>query len=73
MSTPRVGIHAPRIPLLDVAAVDTVLTVLLALIVARLMHWPFWATALGLFLVSVPAHWLAGVETRVIEAMRSSC
>ena len=56
LSTPRQGIHAHRMPGIDIATVDTVGTVVIAYGVSKYMDWPFLATAVGTFAVGVGVH-----------------
>ena len=56
LSTPRQGIHAHRIPGMDIATVDTVGTVVIAYGVSKYMNWPFLATAVGTFALGVGVH-----------------
>lgn len=61
---PREGLHAARIPGLDVALWDVVGTIVGAVIVARVMRWPVAWTVAGAFVVGVVAHWAFCVPTR---------
>ena len=63
LGKPREGVHRYRI--LDVAVVDVVLTLLVAWAVSVGTQWPFWACALGLFLVGIVAHRAFCVHTKV--------
>ena len=65
LSTPRQGIHALRIPIIDVAAVDTIGTVAGAYGLSKLMDWPFSLTTGGLFGLSVYFHHLYNIDTTV--------
>jgi hypothetical protein len=49
---------------------DTTLTVLFAYALARGMHWPFWAVLVGLVALSIPAHALVHVDSRVLRLVR---
>lgn len=64
MSTPREGIHATRIPVLDVALWDVVGTVVVAVVVALVFRWPVWATLAGAFLLGVLVHAALKIKTR---------
>ena len=65
LGRPREGIHAARIPGLDVALWDVVGTICIAGGVAALAGWPIGKTILIALLLGVLAHALFGVRTRV--------
>ena len=67
--TPRAGMHALRIPVLDVALVDVAGTLVIAGLLARWLRVRFWKVCLALFVAGVVAHRLAGVRTRVDVAL----
>ena len=56
LTTPREGIHAHRIPILDIATVDTVATVGAGYVISKYMNWSFLGTTIGLFALSIPVH-----------------
>jgi hypothetical protein len=69
VGTPRVGVHRVRIPLLDVALFDTVATAVLGVLLARAAHWRAPWVLLTLFLISLPVHWMVGVETQLVRRL----
>lgn len=69
LSAPRQGMHALRIPILDVAAVDTLGTLAGAYALARFMDWPFLPTAGALFVSSIYFHHLYHIDTKVMETI----
>lgn len=66
---PYRGIHAARIPLVDVALWDVVFTVVGALVVARWGGWRPAAVVVAALCLSVPAHLLFCVRTRAVAAL----
>ncbi len=66
---PRVGMHRLRIPGLDVAVVDALGTVLVALALARWRRWHVGLTLLGALLAAIVAHRLFCVNTRLNVAL----
>jgi len=72
MTTPREGIHSLRIPILDIAAVDTVATIAGAYGISRVTGWSFPKTTIGLFGVAMIAHHLFHVETKVMELVQDT-
>ena len=69
MATPREGIHALRVPFLDVAAVDLAGTALLAWALSARTRASFWAVFAGLMVLAVVVHWWLGVRTRLNAAL----
>ena len=67
--SPRKGAHASRIPLLDVATVDTIGTIVIALLVAYMLDWSYWKTVLGAFAIALFMHVLFGVRTKITAAL----
>ena len=65
LSTPRIGIHAMRIPILDIAAVDTIGTLAGSYGLSKWMGWSFTLTTGGLFAASLYFHHLYNVDTTV--------
>jgi hypothetical protein len=66
---PREGIHAARIPVIDVALWDVVFTVLGAAAVARWGRWNPWTVVLLALGLSLPAHLLCCVPTRMVTLL----
>ena len=66
---PGTGVHAMRIPVLDIAVVDTSLTFMGAWAIQRV--WfpavPYWKVFLVFFLIGELMHWLFCVKSRVLE------
>ena len=67
---PRSGPHAYRIPLIDVAAIDLILTILLGFFLSKYLFgsrtsYSFWITFLILFVISIIAHRAFCVRTTV--------
>lgn len=56
LTTPREGIHAHRIPYLDIATIDTVGTVGAGYVISKYTGWSFLTTTIGLFALSIPVH-----------------
>jgi hypothetical protein len=63
ISTPRQGIHAHRIPILDIATVDTVGTLALAYGISKYMDWPFLATTVGTFAAGIGVHHVMKIDS----------
>jgi len=66
---PRTGVHTRRIPVLDIALADTVMTVIGAW---ALQHWvfpdvPFWKVFLAFFIFGEILHWMTCVKTPVTQ------
>lgn len=64
---PRTGAHAIRIPVLDIALVDTVATVALAAAIAWVTGINFLLTLAVLFVVGELAHKVFCVRTAVVK------
>lgn len=64
---PRTGAHSYRI--LDIAIVDTVLTVLLALLTAWATRTGIWQNLLFWFIAGEIAHWAFGTQTAVLTKL----
>ena len=64
---PRTGLHSIRIPVLDIALVDTVATVALAGAIAWVTGLNFWLTLAVLFVVGEIAHKIFCVRTQVVK------
>jgi hypothetical protein len=69
LSTPRKGIHASRIPILDIAAVDTVGTIAIAYGVSKYMNWSFLATTVGLFGLGEAFHHAYNIKTPIHDKL----
>jgi hypothetical protein len=67
--TPYTGAHAWRIPGFDVALVDTIATLLAAVLLAPVLGHSPWLVCLLLLLISVPVHILFCVQTRVVRLL----
>jgi hypothetical protein len=65
LGKPRKGAHAIRIPLLDIAAIDVLLTLWAAWGIATWWDIPFWASFLGLLLLGIFFHWFFCVKTKI--------
>ena len=65
---PGTGVHRWRIPILDIALVDTLLTILLAFGIFKTFNFKsFWIVMLWTFIVGEVFHWLACTQTRGIK------
>lgn len=67
---PREGAHAIRIPILDIALVDTAATVALAAAIAWVTGLNFWLTLAVLFVVGELAHKVFCVDTKVTDVFK---
>jgi hypothetical protein len=65
MSQPREGIHAHRIPILDVATVDTLGTIAGGYLLAKWMDWSSWKTIIALFAISLPVHHYFRIDSKL--------
>lgn len=61
----REGVHSIRV--MDVAAVDVVLTIMGAVVLARVFHWNVGWTLLGVFVLGVIMHRIFCVNTKINE------
>lgn len=61
---PRQGVHKYRIPVLDIALVDTVLTVLLSIVIAKIFKVSFLLTFIVFILLGVVVHKIFCVDTK---------
>lgn len=66
---PREGVHAYRIPGVDLAAVDVIATFVLALIIYMLVGHSLGYITAGLFGLGIIAHALFGVPTKLNVAL----
>jgi hypothetical protein len=65
---PGTGVHRWRIPILNIALVDTLMTVLLAFGIFKIFNFKsFWIVMLWTFIVGEISHWLACTRTQVIK------
>lgn len=65
LGRPREGVHKYRIPILDIAAADTLLTVLLALVVSKIFKVSFLWSFIATILLGIILHKLFCVETTI--------
>ena len=66
---PRTGVHSTRIPVLDWALADTLMTVVLAWILARWLRKPFLFVFILTFLVGEFSHVIFCVDTAFTHRM----
>ena len=66
---PRKGAHSYRIPILDIAAVDLILTILAAWAIAKYFDYSFWMTFLVLFILGYFFHVIFCVDTKFTKFM----
>ena len=65
---PGTGVHRWRVPILNVAVVDTALTILLAFEIFKIFNFKsFWIVLLWTLVVGEVFHWLACTKTQVIK------
>ena len=65
---PGTGVHRWRIPILNIALVDTLMTVLLAFGIFKIFNFKsFWIVMLWTFIVGEIFHWLACTRSQVIK------
>jgi hypothetical protein len=64
LGRPREGVHAARIPGVDVALWDVVGTIVGGLLIAWVTGWSVWATVACAFVAGVVAHLLFCIQTR---------
>lgn len=63
---PRIGAHEKRIPVLDIAFTDTILTVIVAWVIYKYCNYTSYWKVLGvLILIGIIAHELFCVKTRL--------
>ena len=70
---PRTGVHAYRIPIVDVATIDLLMTVGASYIISKYVfdkdtkktNYPFWITFLIVFIIAIIAHRVFCVRTTV--------
>ena len=71
LGKPRKGVHSYRIPILDLAAVDVIFTILAAWLFAYYTKWTFWKVLVGLFLLGIVLHRLFCVRTKIDKILTS--
>jgi hypothetical protein len=65
---PGTGVHRWRIPILNIALVDTVMTVLLAFGIFKTFNFKsFWIVMIWTFIVGEIFHWLACTRSQIIK------
>lgn len=71
LGKPREGIHAMRIPIIDVALVDTVMTIIGAWFIQQLFFHstPYWKVLLLFFILGEIMHVLFCVKTRISKTL----
>jgi hypothetical protein len=67
---PREGAHAIRIPILDWALVDTLMTILLAWFLAKYLKQPFWFILLVTFLIGEIFHAIFCLDSAFINQIK---
>lgn len=67
---PKMGLHAYRIPILDVSAFDTIGTVVGGVVLAKMFDWSPTKTVAGLFALSVPLHIYFKKDTKIVETIK---
>lgn len=65
LGKPREGIHSYRIPVLDIALFDTLLTLLLAKVISIVFKIPFVLSLVVCFLSGIVLHKVFCVETKI--------
>jgi hypothetical protein len=70
LGIPKEGIHSYRIA--DIAIVDVILTILLAIFLTKILNKDFFLTLIFTFLLGIFAHRLFCVETTVDKLLFSS-
>jgi len=71
LGSPGVGAHSSR--LLNVAAVDYILTILLALLVSWLTKFPLVLVTILMFFLGFACHILFGVNTELTKWLGINC
>jgi hypothetical protein len=64
---PRSGAHKYRIPIVDLALVDTVVTLAGCLVFAYLFDLSVWKTIVVVFSIAILTHALVGVQTKLTQ------
>jgi len=65
------GVHQYR--LLDVALVDYLLTLVLAMLVSKLTGLPLVLSTILMFILAVVLHWLFGLQTSAVRFLGLKC
>jgi hypothetical protein len=63
------GAHKYRIPILDIALVDTAMTLGFGIFLAWLFKWSYWITIVLVFIAGILAHKMFCVKTRMNRAL----
>jgi len=71
LGKPRKGSHSLRIPILDVAAVDLILTILVAWGISYYFDYSFWYIFLAFFVLGFIMHKLFCVDTKFTKFIDS--
>lgn len=66
----REGVHALRVPILDVAAVDLALTCVAGYFIAEWLRVSVWMAIVALLALSLLAHKLFCVNSRLVQMFR---
>lgn len=66
---PHEGVHKHRIPILDLALVDVVMTILGAYLISWYYGYRFWKVLFFAWILSIFAHTLFCVETTVQKSI----
>jgi hypothetical protein len=69
LGVPRKGIHALRIPWVDLAAVDVIGTLVIAVAVAKWLEVSFLTSLIVVMLLAIALHRVFCVDTRVAVAI----
>ena len=62
---PREGVHSFRLPILDIAVVDLMLTIIVAFFIARHFNKSFIDIFIILMLIAILSHQYFGVKTKL--------
>lgn len=65
------GVHQYR--LLDVALVDYLLTLVLAVVVSKLTGLPLVLSTILMFILGIILHWLFGLQTSAVQFLGLKC
>lgn len=65
---PNEGAH--KYKLFGISIVDTVLTIILALIISKIFKWNFWVVFTIVFIIGEILHYLFCVDTAVIKFLK---
>lgn len=68
---PRVGVHKMRIPILDIAFIDTLLTVIGAWVIYKYYKFKsYWQVLAVSFIIGIVFHYIFCVKTRLNAFLR---